>query len=295
MMPRERYHTRPIEPPVPAPPAPEGRLSVFARTDRGSRERNQDAFLVADLTRGRVGLGPEMTTHAVGDRGSLLAVSDGMGAAGDAAAELVLNTFHRVLGVIPPEMGPSDRLHRAIRHTARHVWDLLRCQPDLDAPSATITAVLVCERDAWVLQIGDSRAYLLRGDRIEQVTKDQTLAEALLDSGAIQPNSRPPDMLLQTLGHMPTVQPVVTRVELHEGDLLLVCSDGLSNALGAEDLLRIAGSTVDTAAACRHLVDAARERSGDNVTVVLARVDAVAHDLDPDEAVTWTMPAVLGE
>lgn len=294
-MPRECYHTQPIDLPVPVPPGREGRLSLFARTDRGTRERNQDAFLVADLTGGRMGLGPEMTTHAVGERGSMLAVSDGMGDAGDAAAELVLNTFHRVLGVIPSEMGPSDRLHRAIRHTARHVWDVLRDRPDLSAPSATITSVLVCERDAWVLQVGDSRAYLLRGDRIEQVTKDQTLAEALIDSGAIQPHSRPPDMLLQTLGHLPTVQPVITRVDLHEGDLLLVCSDGLSNALGAEELLGIAGSTADTADACRQLVDAARERSGDNVTVVLARVDAVAHDLDPDETVTWTLPAVLGK
>ena len=296
MMPRERYHTSQIEPVAAAPAAGESRsrLSVFARTDRGVRERNQDAFLVADLEAGRVGLGPLMTSHAVGARGSLVAVSDGMGEGGSVAADLVLGTFHRVVGVIPGEVPAVERLQRAARHTVRHVWEVLKGRPDLGAPSATLTAVLVGNDHTHVLQIGDSRAYLVRGDRIDQVTKDQTLVQALIDSGSLRPESQPPDLLLKTVGHEPVVEPEITRVDLHEGDVLLVCSDGLSNALSSEEMLAVVRATADLSDACRQLVEAARERSGDNVTVVLARADEVAHDLDPDEAVTWTMPAVVG-
>jgi serine/threonine protein phosphatase PrpC len=277
--------------------APETRVSVFARTHRGPRPTNQDAFLVADLTAERVGLGADVTSHAIGERGTLLAVSDGAGDAGETASELALIAFHRLLSVLPADSPAEVRMARAAHHTAKYLYGHYRRHPESRRARATLTAVLLHHDSACIAQVGDSRAYLVRDGRIEQLTRDQTLAQALLDSGAISPDdcaSNPPDMLLQSLGGDPTVRAVVTTVDLRAGDAVLVCSDGLSNVVDADELLGAIGGAAAPAEACVQLVELALSRvARDNVTAVVARVESSGHDVAPDEAVTWTFPNVF--
>lgn len=290
MTPGAHYQTQPIEAPHQAA-SPRGRLSVFARTDRGARSRNQDAFLIADLTGGRSGLTPDVAAHTIGARGSLLAVSDGGGAEGDVASELAVLTFHRLLVAMPEDLSLPDRLRRAAAHTARHVWKSLQAR-GANASNATLTAALVCGDAAHVLQIGHSRAYLVRDGRMQQITKDQTLAQVLTDSGSLADGetSFVPAMMLQSLGPQPSVEPVVTTIDLRAGDTLLLCSDGLSNALATCELLEAVLEETDPAAACQRLIHMATARSSENVTAIVARVDATARNVKPDEAVTWTLP-----
>lgn len=254
------------------------RLSVFARTDRGRvRERNQDGFLVASLAAGTTGLGPETRSHRVGERGSLLAVSDGTGAGegGELASAMVLETLHRVFNFLPASIPPAEQLRRATRFTGLYVWDCIHRAKSLRGIGATLTAVLVRDGAAHVAQVGDSRAYLIRGETIRQLTTDQTLAQALVDSGAIRPGetkARPPDMLVQTFGAEQVIEAALTSVELLPNDILLLCSDGLSNALTPADLALGAREAPGLEEACRRLVELADERGGrDNATVVLAR------------------------
>src|SRR5689334_5387467 len=97
-------------------PAKDISVSVFARTDMGmQRAGNEDAFLVADLTTGNVGLGAKMSTHRIGDRGSLMVVSDGMGgaAAGEIASAMAVKTIREALMEEVPDMEACDRLRLA--------------------------------------------------------------------------------------------------------------------------------------------------------------------------------------
>jgi protein phosphatase len=257
-------------------------VSVFARTDIGRRrEGNEDAFLIADLTTGKVGLGPDMITHPVGERGSLLIVSDGMGGAvaGEIASEIAVKAIRQSLLELPPDIVEPQRLKIATEIANESIWNEAQRNASLTGMGATVTAVLVRGCQASIAQVGDSRAYLIRGDRIKQITKDQSYAQMLVDSGAIKPEqieSVPQNVIMQALGTQPAVHVALTSVELHRNDHLVLCSDGLSGKIKAEEMRRVVQECSDLMTACRLLVDLANERGGeDNITVVLAHFDGV--------------------
>ncbi|HEY7911677.1 MAG TPA: PP2C family serine/threonine-protein phosphatase [Blastocatellia bacterium] len=257
-------------------------VSVFARTDIGRRrEGNEDAFLIADLTTGKVGLGPDMITHPVGERGSLLIVSDGMGGAvaGEIASEIAVKAIRQSLLELPPDIVEPQRLKIATEIANESIWNEAQRNASLTGMGATVTAVLVRGCQASIAQVGDSRAYLIRGDRIKQITKDQSYAQMLVDSGAIKPEqieSVPQNVIMQALGTQPAVHVALTSVELHRNDHLVLCSDGLSGKIKAEEMRRVVQECSDLMTACRILVDLANERGGeDNITVVLAHFDGV--------------------
>ena len=91
--------------------------------------------------------------------------------------------------MLPDELPAAERLERAAHYTAKYLYGHFRRRPEVQRAGATLTAVLVRDEVATIAQVGDSRAYLLRGDRAEQITRDQTLAQALIDSGAIEPGA----------------------------------------------------------------------------------------------------------
>jgi serine/threonine protein phosphatase PrpC len=269
-------------------------LSVFARTDVGrQRAGNEDAFLIADLTQGNVGLGPEMITHPVGECGSLLIVSDGMGgaAAGEIASEVAVNAIRESLFEIPTDLGTADRLRIATELANERIWNQARSNPKLQGMGATVTAVLVHGSIAFAAQVGDSRAYVIRNHRIKQITKDQSYAQALRDSGIFSPEqiaNVPQNVILQALGTQPTVQVGLTAVELHRNDYLILCSDGLSGKIEPEEIRDFVCRSPDLTHACRHLVDTANERGGeDNITVIVASFDGVGLDA-ADESTSIT-------
>ena len=258
-------------------------VSVFARTDVGMhRSGNEDAFLVADLTTGHVGLGPEVSTHQIGDRGSLMMVSDGMGgaAAGEIASEMAVTTIRESLAEMPSSLEISERLKAAAEIANERIWNNSQHNPELSGMGATLTAVLVQGTTAYIAQVGDSRAYLMRRDQIKQLTKDQSLAQMLVDSGAIKPDqmdSVPQNVIMQALGTQPVVKVAMTAVQLYRNDCLVICSDGLSNKVPPDEMREMVQELDDLTEACRILVDKANERGGeDNITVVIARFDGEA-------------------
>src|SRR5918912_1714739 len=255
-------------------------VSVYAGTDIGMhRSGNEDAFLVADLTTGSVGLGPEMSTHPVGERGSLLIVSDGMGgaAAGEVASELAVTTIREALMESSPQIETVNRLRLATEAANERIWNEAQANPELSGMGATVTAVLAQGGLVYIAQVGDSRAYLIRGRQIKQLTRDQSFAQMLIDAGAIQPEqaaSIPQNVIMQALGTQPNVKVAMTTIRLCRNDCLLLCSDGLSNKLGPDEMKQAVEQAGDLKAACRALINTANERGGeDNITVVLARFD----------------------
>lgn len=277
-----------------AAPASDILVSVSARTDIGrQRSGNEDAFLIADLTSGNAGLGPEMMTHSVGEQGSLLIVSDGMGgaAAGEIASEIAVKTIRESLHEIPPDLDTAERLRIATELANERIRNESQHNPKLEGMGATVTAVLVQRGIAYIAQVGDSRAYLIRGERIKQVTKDQSYAQALTDSGIFSPAqiaNVPQNVLLQALGTQPVVQVGLTAVELLRNDYLVVCSDGLSGKIKPDEMCGVVRQSPDLTSACRRLVDTANERGGeDNITVIVALFDGVGLDA-ADESTSIT-------
>jgi serine/threonine protein phosphatase PrpC len=284
------------------PPMSNILVSVFARTDIGmQRSGNEDAFMVADLTTGNVGLGPDMSTHPVGARGSLMVVSDGMGGAvaGEVASEMAVTSIRESLMEMPTDLTVTERLKMATEIANERIWEHAQQNPELSGMGATVTAVLVQGTTAYIGQVGDSRAYLIRGEQIKQLTEDQSLAEMLVKSGAItreQIHSVPQNVIMQALGTQPTVKVALTAVELCRNDHLLICSDGLSNKFqdNIDELRQTAQGSTDLTGACRRLVEIANERGGeDNITVIIAKFDGEALQTGTDSSsITGSFKAI---
>src|SRR5262249_54013134 len=137
----------------------------------------------------------------------------------------------------------------------------------------------------------------VRGNRIKQITRDQSLAQFLIESGVIEPDqasSIPQNVIIQALGTSPTVEVDITTLQLCSDDRLIICSDGLSNKVGPEELREIASQNDDLAFACRRFVEMANERGGeDNITVIVARFDGQSlHSAGDRNAITGSIQVV---
>ncbi len=275
-------------------------VSVFAYTDIGrQRSENEDAFLIADLTTGKVGLRPDMITHPIGERGSLLIVSDGMGgaAAGEVASELAVRIIRQSLLEMHPDIDVYQRLKIATEVANESIWNEAKGNASLQGMGATVTAALVQGTHAYLTQVGDSRAYLIRGEQIKQITKDQSYAQMLVDSGAIKPeqmDSVPQNIISQALGTQPGVQVALTSVQICRNDYLILCSDGLSGKIQPDEMRKVMMESSDLSLACRRLIAMANERGGeDNITVVAARFDGFGLEVaNEKETISGTFKAL---
>jgi len=142
----------------------------------------------------------------------------------------------------------------------------------------TTTAVGVLGDHVYLAQVGDSRAYLIRGGRAYQLTKDQSLMQRLVEAGELTEEeaarSERRNIILQALGPDPKVKVDLTHQEIRRGDVLVLCSDGLSGQVKKEEIAEIVNSERDLQAACDRLIALANQRGGpDNITVITARFD----------------------
>lgn len=281
------------------------KLAVAAKTDVGKvRTNNEDAYVVADLNRGERVKADKPTDFDVKERGVLLAVSDGMGGeqAGEVASALVVETLRKVLVEDAPEEEEGKTkitklIENAVTKANEEVFAAAK-DPGKRGMGATLTAVYVHGASAYIAEIGDSRAYLIRGRRVRQMTKDQSFVQLLLDSGAITEeeakNYPHKNIILQAIGQQKNLNIAVGRLKLRRGDRILICSDGLSNKVTPEEMHEIVCAATSIDRACEKLVDTANERGGDdNATVVIAQ--ATGDDLDvhrDDETVTQTFEVV---
>jgi PPM family protein phosphatase len=262
------------------------RLAVSALTDVGkTRDHNEDRYLVADLTSRNALLGDGQRPCELGPRGYLLLVADGMGgaAAGEMASQMAVDLIYEQLATTwsaEADPGPdlfALRMREAVERANARIHAMSREQPHLQGMGTTATVVGVLGSRLLVSQVGDSRAYLIRGGAAVQMTRDQSYLQHLLDTGRLSEEQAtgiaPRNVILQALGPDPTVEVVQHWQPVLRDDTVLLCSDGLSGLVTAADIGRIVTETVNLSRACRQLIDLANERGGpDNITVIVARM-----------------------
>jgi len=259
-------------------------VRVFGRTDVGLvREHNEDNFLIADLTAGNRSIKPEVRTHEVGEQGTLFVVCDGMGgaAAGEVASRIGVDTIYEMMS---RDRDPADpgkfarRLDEAIREAGTRIYTAARLNRGQRGMGTTVTAAVLAGERLVLGQVGDSRAYVVRHGRLVQVTKDQSLVQQLIDAKQLTEeearNFERSNIILQALGTAEDVHVDVTSVVLRRGDALVMCSDGLSGLVEADEILAVVDQHEDPMEACRLLTEAACAHGGeDNITVIVARFD----------------------
>jgi protein phosphatase len=262
-------------------------VEVFAQSDVGrTREHNEDAFVVADLADATPLAFERVLRNAVGPAGHLFMVADGMGgaAAGELASETAVDVVLRYLREhwVPRRTSDAgafvESLERAtdvanatiFRHASEH--------PELRGMGTTATVAGLLGDTLYLAQVGDSRAYLVRGGHARQITKDQSLMQKLIEAGEIseeeaEHNERR-NIILQALGPEAAIKIDLTYQRVRRGDVLILCSDGLSGLVRAEEIGRAVVEEPDLQHVCRRLVQMANALGGpDNITVVAARFD----------------------
>ena len=262
-------------------------VSVFGKTDLGrTRDHNEDTFLVADLSTGNASLQPEVRRHQIGPRGSLFMVADGMGgaAAGELASAMAADLIYRHMATAwaTDTDATADqfahRMREAVELANAQIYSYAREHPEVRGMGTTVTAAGMFGRDLYLTQIGDSRAYLVRGKDAVQLTKDQSLMQRLVDAGELTADeaeqSERRNIILQALGPDPRIKVDLTHQPIRRGDTLILCSDGLSGLVRKDEFARMAADHTDLTALCSALIDLANARGGpDNITVVAARFE----------------------
>ena len=262
-------------------------VTVSGRTDVGrTRDHNEDTFLVADLGTGLTTVEPGVKSQLVGTRGLLLMVADGMGgaAAGELASELAAKTIHAHLASTwsnDPDLTRERfafRVREAVEEANAQIHGYALEHPDVRGMGTTVTAAGVFGADLYLAQIGDSRAYLVRRNVATQLTRDQSLTQRLVDAGELTEEeaekSERRNIILQALGPDPQVRVDLTYEPLFRGDVVILCSDGLSGLVRRDELAEHAVRLTDLDRLCSALIDLANERGGsDNITVVAARFE----------------------
>ncbi len=251
-------------------------MKIAARgvTDVGQkRDHNEDSFLV-DEALGLFVVADGMGGHAGGGTASLLAV------------QMIEATLHEARRTRPEIFGGSsdlatgpirEVLGEAVDRACAAIHAAARQDVALAGMGTTVTAAVVDGSRAFLAHVGDSRCYLVRGDRIHQLSEDHSLVNEQLKAGAITPDeartSRFKNIITRSVGFERDVQVDLLGVELRPGDHLVICCDGLSNLVADDEIRRVVvGSSLDDAP--RQLVALANERGGDdNITVIVVRCE----------------------
>lgn len=275
------------------------RMTVFGLTDVGQiREHNEDNLILADLssrTSWRDGAGKRDVELDEG--GLLLVVCDGMGgaAAGEVASQLATDIiFERMLA--RSGHGSRDKLAldivQALEIAGTRILEESTNNRACRGMGTTATVAALVDDYLLLGQVGDSRAYILRGEQLVQVTRDQSLVNQLIEAGQLTEeeaeNFEHSNIILQALGTAEAVQVDLTFARLRQGDVLMMCSDGLSGMIRNNEIRDTLVHVDDVEEACRVLVDDANQAGGhDNITIICAQFDGEGlrppHDPDEDD------------
>ncbi|MDO8586308.1 MAG: Stp1/IreP family PP2C-type Ser/Thr phosphatase [Armatimonadota bacterium] len=243
-------------------------IKMGARTDLGRvRENNEDKFDFFE---------PE-DEETLTARGSFYTVADGMGghAAGQIASEMALRSI--VESYYADLLGdPDEALTRSVQQANSLIYDTARAIVERSGMGTTLTGAVVRGDELHVIQVGDSRAYLVRDGAIRQITHDHSWVSEQVRLGALteeEAQSSPfRNVITRSLGAAPGVEPDIYTERLQKGDIIVLCSDGLSGNVSDEEILRTVDG-VSPSLAARRLVDLANERGGsDNITVLVLQV-----------------------
>ena len=223
------------------------------------RRGNEDNYLLLNITRERAWTSSqdsgefviESQKFEVDDNGVVLAVSDGMGGAlaGEVASKMAVESVcekllhEEVEETLTPEAMDYNliaKLYNATVYANYLVHQQGRSDPQFQGMGATFTGMGLTPRGVDIIQVGDSRAYLVRNERIYQITKDQSLVQQLIDAQQISPEEAEThtlkNVILQALGAQNEIYPVSARLSACRDDVMLLCSDGLSNKVSAASM-----------------------------------------------------------
>ncbi len=262
------------------------------------RRGNEDNYLLLNISRSRAWTSEqtdgefviESQKFDIDDNGIVLAVSDGMGGAlaGEVASKMAVESVSEKLlddedsdATLTPESyhyNLISKLYNATVYANYLVHQQGRTDPQFQGMGATFTGVGVTPDGVDIIQVGDSRAYLVRNGKIYQITKDQSLVQQLIDAQQISAEEAEThtlkNVILQALGAQNEIYPVSARLTPSQNDVLLLCSDGLSNKVTAANMqMHIVENLDKLEQACAELVREANENGGeDNITVILAKL-----------------------
>jgi protein phosphatase len=280
-------------------PPPNVTLAVRAagRTDRGKvRRTNQDQFLIATLRKALQIRQTSLPVPAVRygpDECHLFVVADGMGghSGGEEASALAIDSveafilatfkwFERVHG--PGEDKLLADFQEALGRANGRVLAEAEHRPHLHGMGTTLTLAYTLNDMLFVAHVGDSRCYLFRHDSLHRMTRDHNLVEELVRRGQLKPEEAATHHWRHVItnvvgGDSAAVTVEVHKLELAAGDVLLLCSDGLTNRVSDDGLAAVLRAEADPEQACRVLIDRANAAGGDDyITAVVARFEAGA-------------------
>lgn len=257
---------------------------AFGLSDVGrQRQHNEDSFLVETDS-------------------SLFLVADGMGghAAGEIASKIAVEAISEFIRHTEEEDGTwphayddqfgraTNRLLAALKIANNRVIDAMRRDARLRGMGTTVVASLVSDGVASIAHVGDSRVYLIRGAQLSRVTNDHSWVYEQVQAGMLteaEAENHPlRNVITRALGGGLTVVPDAREIRLEPGDMLLLCSDGLTGMVPEDDILRTIMEHDDLEKACEALIAGANERGGqDNITAILVKAVGEAAAPDPGE------------
>jgi PPM family protein phosphatase len=240
-----------------------------ALTDVGrQRQSNEDSYL---------------------EREPVFAVADGMGGAraGEVASRMAVEAFESAGG----SEGHEEQLRGVAREANRRIYEMAQSDSEHAGMGTTLTAAMVTGREVAVGHVGDSRLYRLRDGKLERLTEDHSLVEELVRQGRITPEEAEThpqrSIITRALGPEPDVDVETFTHTGRDGDVYLICSDGLSGMVPEEEMAAILSESLSLKEAAYRLVDAANQNGGkDNITVVLFRLESDGGDDADDGAVS---------
>ena len=270
----------------------EGSLDAYGMSHVGKvREANEDHFFIAAATKALTVQQTNLDNvqafnHLKQSEAHLLVVADGVGSVGggrlaSGTAVQALGTYiGRTMGCyysfdVEGENEFLENLESAVQHAHQTVQREYSSHGK--GPATTLTMVALIWPRAYIIHVGDSRAYYLRKGRLRQITRDQTMGELMIDEGIMTEEqverSSLGSMLSSAIGA--EILPSVGLIDLEWNDVMLLCTDGLTRHVGDDAIAEILQRTANAKTACEQLVDAALEGGGrDNVTVVVLRMDS---------------------
>lgn len=242
-------------------------IKTYSMTDIGRRRKlNQDTVYSCE--------------HPLGNLSNLFIVADGMGGhkAGDYASAYTVKAIEREVEICE-ENSPIKILREAISVANVEIYEKAATEADFAGMGTTTVAATIDEDNTlYVANVGDSRLYLI-DDEITQVTKDHSLVAEMVRKGSLDEVAARvhPDknIITRAIGAASSVEIDFFEVELNEGDVILMCTDGLTNMVEDEEILRIVRSSVDVADMAENLIKMANHNGGkDNIGVVIVQVSS---------------------
>ncbi|GAA4460572.1 PP2C family protein-serine/threonine phosphatase [Novipirellula rosea] len=291
-----------------------GQMEIFGTSDIGrKRNTNEDHFMISDLCKSMrvhsTSLALDHRTRLFGEtQGRLLLVADGMGGhdSGERASQLALD------GIVDYVLNSlswyllHDDIHEDEEFQKHLKAGLLNCQqmierdialaPQRQGMGSTLTMAYIAWPRMFVVHVGDSRCYLLRDGEIKQLTRDHTMAEAVLghrESKESEPDREGPltNMLWNVLGGKDEPHPDAASYHLQIGDALVLCTDGLTKHLCRKRIAELIGSDRSLENACNQAIQEANDAGGsDNLTIVACRFRKSRPIQESEEAIDVLIP-----